>query len=236
MKLFNFLKRNKKPAPTTPPVEDEDNFIFVQEASPVDSEIDDGLSEMNETSFPESQEALSGGVKELEAGNTEEALRIFSQAIDRDPMNPELYRYRGLTLSVSGQLEQSEKDLLKALELSPDDEDIAEDLDKVRQMISLETIKKKMDQGIPFDNRDHIGIINGEFPDNVKINSVYALGNSGDIKMVKELVMIMQEFGEEISDAAAESLRNLTQGNMDAAREALRIQRAIHDGINWRDL
>ena len=37
-------------------------------------------------------------------------------------------------------------------------------------------------------------------------------------------------------DAAAEALRELTQNNQDAAKEALRIRQQIANGINWRDL
>lgn len=55
------------------------------------------------------------------AGNFDEALPLLNEAIERDPMQPAVYGYRGNVYATQGKLADAEADFRRALTLSPDD-------------------------------------------------------------------------------------------------------------------
>uniref|UniRef100_A0A1I7Z8R4 TPR_REGION domain-containing protein n=1 Tax=Steinernema glaseri TaxID=37863 RepID=A0A1I7Z8R4_9BILA len=68
--------------------------------------------------FKESRKIELEGVAKAEQGDVEEALRLFTAAIEICPVNPSIYNNRAQALRLLGKIDDSLTDLDKAIELS----------------------------------------------------------------------------------------------------------------------
>jgi len=66
---------------------------------------------------------IKSGKKFLDAGNYDNALSFFEQALSHDPTNPDLLNYKGIALRSLGRYDEALECYNKSLEIEPRDKE-----------------------------------------------------------------------------------------------------------------
>jgi import receptor subunit TOM70 len=80
---------------------------------------------------------LDKGIQELYAGNLIDAESSLNKAFEEDPLNPEVYFYRGKVHWQSGNFNLAINDFQKALEINPHYNQARVSLEMVHQILTF---------------------------------------------------------------------------------------------------
>jgi tetratricopeptide (TPR) repeat protein len=110
---------------------------------------------MTQGSFASAEYLISAAIEAEQAGNQEEALRLFGEAAQREPHSCDLILWWAVRLMAAGNLEQALQALAEAIELSPDRLDTRIYLARAYQL-----------SGRDAEARNTLTSLASEFPDN----------------------------------------------------------------------
>ncbi len=76
---------------------------------------------------------IKGNVVGRGLGRLDESIKIYEQIIAKDPTFASAYENMGIAYAIKGEFDRAEQCLNKALELSPDNENIKYNLESLRK-------------------------------------------------------------------------------------------------------